>query len=125
MTTTAPKTRSRLSSDKEFLKKLVTILEKDQLTKEQLAVALGLENGKKISDSILLAAVKFAGNSSFLSNIIEKKGGPARKGIEYSAKKGLIIPAYMFEGKNVADGQKYEMNYGVRTGIVTLKPVDE
>jgi len=28
----------------------------------------------------------------------------------------------MFEGKNVADGQKFTMKYGVRTGVVTLTP---
>ena len=125
-TTAAPKQKkSRLSSDKEFLKKLVSLLEKDKLTKEQLAEKLGFEKGKKISDSILLSAVKFAGNSGFLSNIIEKKGGPARKGPEYSAKNGLVIPAYMFEGKDVVEGQKYDMNYRIRTGIVTLKPVGD
>jgi hypothetical protein len=126
MATTTPKQKkSRLSSDKEFLKKLVTMLEKEKLTKEQLAAKLELDGAKKVTDSILLAAVKFAGNSGFLSNIVEKTGGRERKGPEYSSKRGLVVPAYMFDGKDVADGQKYEMNYGIRTGIITLKPLGD
>lgn len=126
MATTTPKQkRSRHSSDKDFLNKLVSILEKDRMTKEELAARLGLDSAKKVTDSILLSAVKLAGNSVFLSNIVEKVGGRAKSGPQYSEKKGLVIPAYMFDGKDVSDGQKYTFNYGLRTGIITLKPIIE
>ena len=126
MATTTPKQkRSRHSSDKDFLNKLVSILEKDRMTKEELAARLGLDSAKKVTDSILLSAVKLAGNSVFLSNIVEKVGGRAKSGPHYSVKKGLVVPAYMFDGKDVSDGQKYTFNYGLRTGIITLKPIIE
>lgn len=125
--TPAPKAkRRRLVNDQELLKKLLTLLERDKFTKEELAAKLELESPKQINDSLLLAAVKLAGGSAFLSNIIEKTGGSrARKGPQYSSNKGLIVPAWMFEGKELVDGQKYTMNFGIRTGIITLKPMDE
>jgi hypothetical protein len=124
MVTTKQK-RSRLSSDKDFLNKLISILEKEKMTKEELAQKLGMDGAKKVTDSILLSAVKLAGNSVFLSNILEKVGGRVKSGPQYSVKRGLVVPAYMFDGKDVSDGQKYEMNYGIRTGIITLKPIVE
>ncbi len=114
--------RRRLSTDQDLLKKLLTLLEREKLSKEELAVHLGLDGPKQINDSLLLAAVKLAGNSIFLSNIIEKAGGRAKKGPQYSEKKGLVIPAWMFEGKEVTEGQKYTMTFGSRKGFITLKP---
>jgi hypothetical protein len=124
--TTTPKTKRRkLSKDQDLLKKLLTLLERDKLTKEELAEKLELDGPKQINDGLLLAAVKLAGNSNFLSNIIENNGGGRRtkKGPEYSAKKGLVVPAWILQEKGIAEGQKYEVTYGIRTGIVTLKPI--
>ena len=122
-TVTKPKAkRARLTIDQDLLKKLVSLLEKEKMTKEQLAEKLELGNAKKISDSVLLSAVKYAGNSAFLANIIEKAGGRAKKGPYYSAKKGLVVPAWLFEGKEVIEGQKYSMTFGSRKGVITLKP---
>lgn len=116
--------RERLSGDEEFLKKLVSILEKEKLTKDELATKLDLDSPKKINDRLLLSAVKLSGSSSFLSNIIEKSGGiRAKKGAVYSSKKGLTVPLWMLQEKGITDGQKYEMSYGIRTGIITLKPI--
>jgi hypothetical protein len=115
--------RQRLASNKEFLKNLVSVLREECLTKEQLAEKLDISDPKKLNDSVFLAAVKFEGDSIFLDNLIEKTTvGRAKKGPQYSTKRGLIIPSWMFEGKNVADGQKYTLKYGVRTGIITLTP---
>lgn len=117
--------RQRLANDKVFLKKLISILEKEIMTKEQLAEKLGIDNAKKISDSVLLAAIKLSGNSIFLDNLIEKTTrGRVKKGPQYSQKKGLVVPSWMFEGMDVKDGQKFTMSYGKRKGIITLKPID-
>ena len=120
----APKPKkSRLSSDKEFLKKLVTILEKEKLTKEELAGRLKLDSGKKISDSILLACVKLTGNSGFLSNIVENSaGGGVRKNPKYAEKTGLHIQPWQFEGRGVTKDQRYTVQFG-KKGIITLRPV--
>jgi len=118
--------RPRLSTDKDFLEKLVSFLVKEQLTKDELAEKLGLDDGKKITDSILLGAVRHAGNSDFLKNLKEKTSGRAKKiHPQFSTKKGLVIPAWQFEGKDVADGQKYDMTFGSRKGVITLRPVDD
>jgi hypothetical protein len=118
--------RQRLTSDKAFLKKLISILEKEIMTKEQLAEKLGLDNAKKISDSVLLAAIKLSGNSIFLDNLSEKTTrGRVKKGPHYSQKKGLVVPSWMFEGMDMIDGQKFTMSYGKRKGIITLKPIDK
>ena len=118
--------RQRLTSDKVFLKKLISILEKEIMTKEQLAEKLGIDSVKKISDSVLLAAIKQSGNSIFLDNLSEKTpGGRVRKGPHYSQKKGLVVPSWMFEGMDVVDGQKFTMSHGKRKGVITLTPVDE
>ena len=118
--------RQRLVSDKEFLNKLISTLEKEIMTKEQLAEKLGLDNVKKISDSVLLAAIKLSGNSIFLDNLSEKTTSRRVKKVpQYSQKKGLVVPSWMFEGKDVIDGQKFTMSYGIRKGIITLKPIDE
>ena len=118
--------RPRLANDKVFLKKLISILEKEIMTKEQLAEKLGIDNVKKISDSVLLAAIKLSGNSIFLDNLIEKTTrGRVKKGPQYSQKKGLVVPSWMFEGVEVKDGQKFTMSYGKRKGIITLKPIDD
>ena len=114
--------RQRLANNKEFLKNLVSVLRKECLTKDQLAEKLEISDAKKLTDSVFLAAVKLEGNSIFLDNLVEKTAGRAKKGPQYSAKRGLVIPSWMFEGKNVADGQKFTMKYGVRTGVVTLTP---
>lgn len=114
--------RRRLSNDQEFLKKLLTLLEREKFTIEELAEKLGLDSPKQINDRLLLAAVKLCGNSGFLANIIEKKGGRVKKGPQYSAKKGLIVPAWMFEGKEIIEGQKYSMTFSSRKGSITLKP---
>ena len=125
MTETTQK-KPRLSADKVFLKKLISFLEKEPLTKDQLAEKLGLEGGKKVTDSILLSAVRLAGNSNFLENIKEKTGGRVRRNQpQFSMKKGLVIPAWQFEGKDVADGQKYDITFGTRKGVITLRPVDD
>jgi hypothetical protein len=125
MTETKQK-KPRHSADKVFLKNLISFLEKEPLTKDQLAKKLGLDGGKKVTDTILLAAVRLAGNSDFLKNIKEKTGGRVRRNQpQYSAKKGLVIPAWQFDGKDVVDGQKYEMTFGSRKGIITLRPVDD
>ena len=126
MTETKQK-KTRHSTDKDFLKKLLTFLEKEQLTKDELAEKLELDGGgKRITDSILLAAVRLAGKSDFLENIKEKTGGRVRRNQpQYSAKKGLVIPAWQFEGKDVLDGQKYEMTFGSRKRIITLRPIDD
>jgi len=114
--------RQRLAGNKNFLKNLVSVLRKECLTKEQLAEKLEISDAKKLTDSVFLAAVKLEGNSIFLDNLVEKTVGRAKKSPQYSAKRGFVIPAWMFEGKNVADGQKYAMQYGIRTGIITLTP---
>lgn len=125
MTETKQK-KPRLSANKVFLKKLISFLEKEQLTKDQLAKKLELDGGKKVTDTILLAAVRLAGNSDFLENIKEKTGGRVRRTQpQFSAKKGLIIPAWQFDGKDVLDGQKYDITFGLRKGIITLRPVDD
>jgi hypothetical protein len=117
----AKQRRVRLGNDREFLGNLVAILEKEKLTKEDLAQRLGLDNAKKISDTVLLAAVKLAGDSSFLANLGGKTTGRIKKGAQYAQKKGLVVPAWLFEGKNVADGQRFEVQFG-RKGIITLRP---
>ncbi|MGW8158363.1 MAG: hypothetical protein ACWGKN_07545 [Desulfoprunum sp.] len=114
--------RQRLASNKEFLKNLVSVLRKECLTKDQLAEKLEISDAKKLTDSVFLAAVKLEGNSIFLDNLVEKTVGRVKKGPQYSAKRGLTVPSWMFEGKNVADGQKYTLKYGIRTGVVTLTP---
>ena len=125
MTETTQK-KPRLSADKVFLKKLISFLEKEPLTKDQLAEKLGLEGGKKVTDSILLSAVRLAGNSNFLENIKEKIGGRVRRNQpQFSMKKGLVIPVWQFEGKDVVDGQKYDITFGTRKGVITLRPVDD
>ena len=114
--------RQRLSSDKEFLKKLVSVLGKECLTKEQLSEKLNISDAKKLTDKIFLAAVKLEGNALFLDNLVEKtSGGRAKKGAEYSQKKGLIIPSWMFEGKDLIDGQQYIVEFG-RKGIIHIRP---
>lgn len=124
MTKTTQK-KPRLSANKVFLKKLISFLEKEPLTKDQLAKKLDLDGGKKVTDTILLAAVRLAGKSDFLENIKEKSGGRVRRTQpQFSAKKGLVIPAWHFEGKDVVDGQKYEMTFGSRKGVITLRPVN-
>ena len=122
MNDTPIKRRQRLANNKEFLKNLVSVLRKECLTKEQLAEKLDIPDSKKLTDSIFLAAVKLEGNSIFLDNLVEKTAGRAKKGPQYSAKRGLVIPSWIFEGKDITDGQKYTMKYGIRTGIITLKP---
>ena len=114
--------RQRLANNKEFLKNLVSVLRKECLTKDQLAEKLEISDAKKLTDSVFLAAVKLEGDSIFLDNLVEKTAGRAKKGPQYSAKRGLTVPSWMFEGKNVADGQKYTLKYGIRTGVVTLTP---
>lgn len=119
--------RRRLSNDQDLLKKLLTLLERDKFTKEELAEKLELDGPKQINDGLLLAAVKLAGNSNFLSNIIENNGGGRRtkKGAQYSEKRGLTVPAYLLDGKGIVDGQKYTMTFGIRTGIIKLTPAGE
>lgn len=118
--------RQRLANDKVFLKRLIAILEKEITTKEQLAEKLGLDNAKKISDSVLLAAIKLSGNSIFLDNLIETTSrGRVKKGPQFSQKKGLVVPSWMFEGMGLVDGQKFTMSYGKRKGIITLKPIED
>ncbi|MBB5348707.1 hypothetical protein JWG42_07630 [Desulfoprunum benzoelyticum] len=124
MTDKPKQRRVRLGNDTEFLGKLIAILEKEKLTKEELAQRLGLDNAKKISDTVLLAAVKLAGDSAFLANLGGKTSGRTKKGAQYAQKKGLVIPAWLFEGKNVADGQRFEVQFG-RKGIITLRPQAE
>ena len=118
--------RRRLSTDQDLLKKLLTLLEREKFTKDELTAKLELDSPKQINDSLLLAAVKLAGNCAFLSNLIEKTAKRAKKGPQYSKKKGLVVPAWMFEGKDVTHGQKYTMSFGSRKGFITLKPtIDE
>lgn len=124
MTSTPKLKRRRLSTNQELLKKLLSLLEREKLTKEELAAKLELDNPKQINDSLLLAAAKISGNTNFLANILEKEGGRTKKGPQYSVKKGVIVPAWLFEGKGVEDGQKYEMKFGGRTGKITLIPID-
>jgi len=121
MNDTPKQKRVRLSSDTEMLKKLVSILESEKLTKQTLAEKLGLTDAKQISDKVLLAAVKFAGNAQILSNIVEKTTKRSKKGPEYSKKKGLLIPAWIFEDRTVEDGQQYDVELG-RKGIIHLRP---
>jgi hypothetical protein len=124
--TETKKKRQRLSTDKEFIEKLVSFLGKEQLTKDELAAKLSLDGGKRITDSILLGAVRLAGNSDFLNNLKEKTSGRAKKiHPQFSTNKGLVIPSWQFEGKDVADGQKYDMTFGSRKGVITLRPVDD
>ena len=120
----AKERRRRLANDSDFLKKLVSLLEKEKLSREQIAEKLAIEDVKKITDSVLLGAVRLAGNSKILENIIEKTVVRTKKGPRYSEKKGLVIPAWQFEGKGIADGQKYEMTYGSKKGIITLRPIN-
>lgn len=120
----AKERRRRLANDSDFLKKLVSLLEKEKLSREQIAEKLAIEDVKKLTDSVLLGAVRLAGNSKILENIIEKTVVRTKKGPQYSEKKGLTIPAWQFEGKGIADGQKYEMTYGSKKGIITLRPIN-
>jgi hypothetical protein len=120
----AKERRRRLANDSDFLKKLVSLLEKEKLSREQIAEKLAIDDVKKITDSVLLGAVRLAGNSKILENIIEKTVVRTKKGPQYSEKKGLVIPAWQFEGKGIADGQKYEMTYGSKKGIITLRPIN-
>ncbi len=126
MTETKPK-KPRYSANKDFLKKLISFLKKEPLTKDQLAEKLNLDGGgKRITDSILLGAVRLAGKSDFLKNIKEKPSGRVKRTQpQFSAKKGLVIPAWQFEGKDVLDGQKYEMTFGNRKGVITLRPIGD
>lgn len=122
METTSKQTRVRLANNKELLKKLVSILEKEKLTKDELAAQLNIDS-KKLNDSIILAAVKHAGNSHFLDNLIEKKaGGGVRKDPKYGLTSGLKIPAWQFEGRGITEGQRYTVTFG-RKGLITLRPV--
>ncbi len=120
---TAPKqTRTRLADDNELLKKVVSLLEKEKLTKAELASKLSITDVKKLNDSVLLAAVKLARNSKFLDNLIEKKaGGGVRKDPKYGFKTGLHIQPWQFEGRGVVAGQRYTVTFG-RKGIITLRP---
>lgn len=104
------------------MKKLLTLLKREKFTKEELAAKLELDNPKQINDSLLLAAVKLAGNSVFLSSLVEKTSKMAKKGPQYSKKKGLLVPAWMFEGKGVTHGKTYTMTFGSRKGFITLRP---
>ena len=125
VSTTSPtkQKRQRLASNKEFLKNLVSVLGKECLSKEQLAEKLKISDAKKLTDSVFLAAVKLEGNALFLDNLIEKTtSGRVKKGPQYSARRGLMIPARLLEDKEIKDGQKYTMKYGIRTGIITLTP---
>jgi hypothetical protein len=115
--------RRRLANDSDFLKKLVSLLEKEKLSREQLAEKLAIDDAKKLTDSVLLKAVRLAGNSRILENLIEKTVVRTKKGPQYSVKKGLVIPPWQFEGKGIADGQKYEMTFGSKKGIITLRPL--
>lgn len=124
MTSTPKSKRKRLSTNQELLKKLLSLLEREKFTKEELAAKLELDNPKQINDSFLLAAAKISGNTNFLANILEKEGRRAKKGPQYSVKKGVIVPAWLIEGKGVEDGQKYEIKFGGRTGKITLIPID-
>ena len=125
-TAPAPKAkRVRLAGNQDLLKKLVSILEKEKLTKAELAEKLGLASANKLTDSVLLAAVKFAGNSKFLDNMVEKKaGGRVRKSPKFVEKTGLHIQPWQFEGRSVAEGQRYEVSFG-RKGIITLRPTSD
>ena len=121
---TPKQTRVRLANDKELLKKLVSLLEKEKLTKEELAAKLNLDT-KKLNDSVILAAVKHARDSKFLDNLIEiKAGGGVRKDPKYSLKTGLKIQSWQFEGRDIADGQRYTVTFG-KKGLITLRPVAE
>lgn len=124
MTTTPTQKRVRLANDKELLKKLVSLLEKEKLTKDELAKKLAIGDAKKINDSFLLAAVRLSGDSKFLNNIIEKAGGRVKRNPQYSEKAGLKIQSWQFEGKKTVDGQKYTVHFG-RTGVITLRPTKE
>lgn len=115
--------RVRLGSDKDVLKKLVAILSKEKVTKQELAGRLNLD-AKKLTDSVFLAAVKLQGESSFLANLAEKTGGRAKKGASFKGNRGLLIPAWMFVGKNPEDGQEYIVEFG-RKGLIHLRPKTE
>jgi len=123
---TAPKqTRTRLADDNELLNKVISLLEKEKLTKAELASKLSITDVKKLNDSVLLAAVKLARSSKFLDNLIEKKaGGGARKDPKYALKTGLHIQPWQFEGRGVTEGQRYAVTFG-RKGIITLRPAAE
>lgn len=124
-TNPTPKVRTkRLTNDTDVLKKLVSLLEKEKLTKEELAKKLSLDNVKKLNDSVFLAAIKLSGNSKFLENLVEKAGGRVRKNSQYLAKRGLLIQPWQFIGRNIADGQRYSVTFG-RKGSITLTPTDE
>ena len=123
VTTPTPK-RVRLANDKVLLKKLVSLLEKEKLTKAELAEKLAIGDAKKINDSFLLAAVRLSGDSKFLENLIEKAGGRVKKNPQYGEKAGLKIQPWQFDGRGVADGQGYTVQFG-RAGIITLRPTKE
>lgn len=124
--TTPKEKRQRLAGNSEFLQKLISVLENEKVSKEQLAEKLGLDNVKKITDGVLLNAVRLAGNSKFLANITEKASGRVKRTLpQYSIKKGLVVPGWQLEGRGIGDGQRYEMTFGSRKGIITLHPIDD
>jgi len=118
--------RLRLSSDKNFLMTLIATLSKEICTKEQLAEKLGLPDAKKINDTVLLAAIRLQGDSIFMENLIEKRtSSKIRKNPTFSKKRGLVIPASMFDEKQVvAEGQQYIVEFG-RKGLIHLRPKTE
>lgn len=109
------------------MKKVVQFLNSGECTREELAEHLKLKSKAQVTDSLLLKAVKFAGDSKFLKNLIVKRKNVEKerkvKNPTFSLKRGIVIPAQLFEGRQVSEGQQYEMKYGVRTGLITLRPI--
>ena len=119
--------RRRISKDDVIVKKVVQFLKSGEYTKDELTEHLGLKSKAQVTDSLLLKAVKFAGNSEFLKNLIVKRKNVVKerkvKNPTFSLKRGVVIPAQHFEGRQIVEGQQYDMKYGVRTGVITLRPI--
>jgi hypothetical protein len=120
-----PKSK-RYANDKEFLTKLITELKKGPIKKEDLAKELKLEGVNNLSDKVILAAIRLAGNSNFLNNLIEnKKTGKDRLNPKYSKDTGLLITKWHFEKRDIMNGQRYKVVFNDKTKIITLSPTDK
>jgi hypothetical protein len=120
------KKKIRYSTNKKFLKDLISVLEKGPISKTELAKELKLENVNSLSSNVLLAAIKLAGNSNFLNNLKEnEKAGKERLNPQYVENRGLLITKWQFEGKSIADKQRYRVEFDDNTGVITLYPTDK
>lgn len=124
--TPEPSKRKKLVVNNAFIDKIIEVLEKGKISKEDLAKELGLSSPNQISKSIKLEVVLRSENVHILNNIVEtgkrRKNQKTERPIVFSPKRGIIIPIKKLAAKEIEAGQKYELQQH-RNGSLTLKPV--